>query len=169
MYTSLSNYLSVLASRIILSFDPPSVVVKALEEFERLFEDDTNFIDSEKWGEKTTLTEKKIVPFSLSGTGLVKIRKLAKESETFAHIYRSGVAGINDEKYSLLYFLTQYILIAGNFCDYIELNMEYEKKDGELSPEKSKLFSSLEKKVEILRKVFERTNTRVLYREIPSN
>jgi hypothetical protein len=47
--------------------------------------------------------------------------------------------------------------------------MGYEKKDGELSPEKSKLFSSLEKKVEILRKVFERTNTRVLYREIPRN
>lgn len=157
-YIPVSDFLYKCALKIILSFDLPSTIVKVFDDFERLFEDDSNFISSDKWGEKTPSTKKKIVPFSLSDKGLERIRVLVQESPTFANIYRSGIAGIVDEKYTLLYFLTQYLSVIGSLYDYGVMRMKGEPEEKTLG---------LKKKMEKIKDMCTRMNTRKIYREIP--
>ena len=45
---TIASYLKVIASRILLAHDLPETVVEVLKEFERLFKDDSNFIDFDK-------------------------------------------------------------------------------------------------------------------------
>jgi hypothetical protein len=116
----LAGKIRCIVSRIILSMDSPEAVARTLKEFKDIFEDDSNFIESEKWG--TTEGGKEIVPFSFSKKGLGKIQNLMANSKQWHHIYSVGTAGIKGEMLSLIYFLTQYFSSIGMVYDYIKLH-----------------------------------------------
>jgi len=119
--------LRILATKLVLAFDRPETVVKTLEKFEELFRDESNFIDVDKWGEMDR--HRYIRPFSLSASGMAKIRQLKKDSSTFDKIYRAGIAHMGDQKYSLLYFLTQYLIVATSIGQYMGIMAERDGLD----------------------------------------
>ena len=155
---TIASYLKVIASRILLAHDLPETVVEVLKEFERLFKDDSNFIDFDKWG--TAEKGLKIRAFSFSGKGLAEIERLKKESKTFAHLYEVGTAGIHDEKYHLPYFLTQYISVIGNTHDFVMLEIQRDKKN---KPDKIEMLLKLEKKIKSIENLSNAVNLRQFY------
>lgn len=115
--------LRIIASRLVLAFDRPHTILKALNEFEKLFKDDSNFIDPEKWGEKQRL------PFTLSDSGMAKMQELKNKSDTFDKIYRAGIAQMERQGYSLMYFLTQYLIVAKSTGQYMEIMADHDGLD----------------------------------------
>jgi len=150
----LSEKLRRMACTMIVAGNTPEQVLGVMDIFEKLLQDDSNFADPEKWGQ--IIDGKEVMPFSFSKEGLRKIQSY-RSYEPFEHVYKAGTAGIKNEHYSLLYFLTQYLVTLASLSDIIDLlPLKNEQK----------ALESLKKKYKSIKY---RVNPKEIYKRIPIN
>ena len=143
---------------VLISAETPEQVLKVMDIFRKLLSDDDNFIDPSEWGK--TEDGKEVMPFSFSDKGLARVEGF-RSYKPFEHVYRSGTAGIKKEHYSLLYFLTQFLVTLAFFADSIDL-MGLSKSN----EEEREALESLKNKFTQLKY---RVNPRQIYHKIPVN
>jgi hypothetical protein len=118
MKKGICSRLRVIAMIIHKATATPEQVIRILNIFEDLLSNDSNFIDLEEWG--TIKDGKKVFPFSFSKKGMSQLETLKNKYPEFEKVYRSGVADIKDEHYTLTYFLTQFLIVLPMFAETLE-------------------------------------------------
>lgn len=155
MKISIFDNIKIIGSMLHISAETPEQILKVLGIFEDLLSDNSNFIDPEKWGSK--INKKEVVPFSFSEKGLSKIENLKNKFPAFKHVYKGGIAGISNEFYSLIYFISQFLVAITSYVDSMEFRNPKNNKEKEI----------LENLKNKYKKIDYRVNTRELYNKIP--